>query len=135
MGFSERIRGAKNSLLARAKSLKREIAAVYYAYQDARVRLLPKLVIALCIGYALSPIDLIPDFIPVLGYLDDLVIVPALLALAIKLIPPDAMSDARKRAAVEPIRLKDNWAFGALFIAAWATVVFFIARSIVKALG
>ena len=67
------------TLKERAKKLKLELTAVYYAYRDPGINLLPKLIIIITLGYALSPIDLIPDFIPILGYLDDLILLPALI--------------------------------------------------------
>jgi uncharacterized membrane protein YkvA (DUF1232 family) len=69
------------------------------AYSDPRTPWLAKIVALATVAYALSPIDLIPDPIPVLGYLDDLVIVPAGIALAIKLIPPEVLADSREAAA------------------------------------
>jgi len=119
------------SLKVKAKSMKKQLSAVYYAYQDKRVGWLPKLLIGVAITYALSPIDLIPDFIPVLGYLDDLIIVPAVLGLAIKLIPNEVMEEAKKRADEEPINLKKNWTFGILFIAIWVIVLIVIIKAII----
>jgi uncharacterized membrane protein YkvA (DUF1232 family) len=120
----------KESLRARAKDLKRQLSAVYYACRDPRVRILPKIIIGVCIAYALSPIDLIPDFIPVLGYLDDLVIIPALIGLAIKLIPKDVFEEAKARAAEEPITLRKNWAFAVLFVSLWAAVIVLIVKAV-----
>lgn len=71
---------------------------MYLASRDRRVPLAAKLVAAAVAAYALSPIDLIPDFIPVLGYLDDLILVPAGIALAIKLVPPHVLADCRAEA-------------------------------------
>ena len=71
------------------------------------------------IGYALSPLDLIPDFIPILGFLDDLLILPLLLWLALKLIPQDIWERARERAELEPVRLADNWAAAAAVFLLW----------------
>ncbi|HEY5731396.1 MAG TPA: YkvA family protein [Anaerolineales bacterium] len=83
-------------LKSRARALKNEVFAVYLAAKDARSPWYAK-VIAICtVAYALSPIDLIPDFIPILGYLDDVIIVPAGIALAIRLIPADALEEARE---------------------------------------
>jgi uncharacterized membrane protein YkvA (DUF1232 family) len=81
-----------------AARLKTETSAVYLACRDPRTPWYAKALAILVVGYALSPIDLIPDFIPVLGYLDDMVIVPAGLALAIKLIPSEVLDDSRARA-------------------------------------
>ncbi|HEQ72335.1 MAG TPA: DUF1232 domain-containing protein, partial [Spirochaetia bacterium] len=62
-----------------ARKLEKEIFTIYYAYRNPKTRLLPKLIILITLGYALSPVDLIPDFIPILGYLDDLILIPALI--------------------------------------------------------
>lgn len=72
--------------------------ALWLAARDTRVPLAAKLLAGLVAAYALSPIDLIPDFIPVLGYLDDLLIVPAGIWLAVRLIPADVFADLRRRA-------------------------------------
>ena len=82
----------------RAKRLKAETLALYLAYRDPRVPWHARLFAALVVGYAFSPIDLIPDFIPVLGYLDDLVLIPLGVALALRMIPPPVMEEARKSA-------------------------------------
>lgn len=85
---------------ARAKALKVEIHALMIAYRDPRTPWAAKACALLVVAYALSPIDLIPDFIPVLGYLDDLILLPFGIALAIRLIPPEVMDEARKTAAL-----------------------------------
>ena len=82
----------------RARQLKTEVYALYLACKDPRTPWYAKLFTALVVGYAFSPIDLIPDFIPVLGYLDDLVIVPVGAFLAMKMIPPQVMQDSREKA-------------------------------------
>ena len=74
-----------------AKSIKRDVYAVYLAARDPRTPWYAKVLGACVAGYALSPIDLVPDFIPVLGYLDDLVIVPIGIIVVIKLIPPEVL--------------------------------------------
>lgn len=84
---------------ARVAQLKQDTYALYVASRDPRVPLVAKLVVGAVLAYALSPIDLIPDFIPVLGYLDDLVLIPMGIALAIKLIPDDIWCDCKTRAA------------------------------------
>lgn len=86
------------SLKERAKRLKSEIPAVYLALKDKQTPLPAKILAGITVGCALSPIDLIPDFIPVLGYLDDLLILPALAALTIRLIPPEVMERCRREA-------------------------------------
>jgi len=82
----------------RARQLKTETHALYIAYRDPRVSWPARLFAALVVGYALSPIDLIPDFVPVLGYLDDLLLVPLGIALALKMIPPAVMAESRDKA-------------------------------------
>lgn len=81
-----------------AGRLKAETYALYLAYGDPRVPLHAKLFAALVVGYAFSPIDLIPDPIPVLGYLDDLLLVPLGVALAVRMIPEDVLAESRHRA-------------------------------------
>ncbi len=83
----------KKSLL----ELKKQVHVLYIASRDRRTPWYAKAVAGLVVAYALSPIDLIPDFIPVLGYLDDLLIVPAGIALAIKLIPKEVLAEAREK--------------------------------------
>jgi uncharacterized membrane protein YkvA (DUF1232 family) len=79
----------------RVGELKVETYAIYLAYRDPRVPWYAKVLIALVVAHAFSPIDLIPDFIPLLGYVDDLIIVPLGIALALKLIPGDVMAECR----------------------------------------
>jgi uncharacterized membrane protein YkvA (DUF1232 family) len=82
----------------RARRLKREVYAIYLAYKDPRVPWYARVFAACVVGYAFSPIDLIPDPIPVLGYLDDLILVPLGVALALKMIPPPVLAECRQRA-------------------------------------
>jgi uncharacterized membrane protein YkvA (DUF1232 family) len=81
-----------------ARATKRDLVALYLAARDPRVPWYAKVVSACVAAYALSPIDLIPDFVPVLGYLDDVVIVPLGILLALKLVPADLMADLRAEA-------------------------------------
>jgi uncharacterized membrane protein YkvA (DUF1232 family) len=82
----------------RARQLKTETYAIYLAYKDPRVPWYARFFAACVVGYAFSPIDLIPDFVPVLGYLDDLVLVPLGIALALKMIPAAVMTECRESA-------------------------------------
>jgi uncharacterized membrane protein YkvA (DUF1232 family) len=91
-----------DSLKSWARHLKLEIHALYFASKHPHTPRRAKVVIALVVGYALSPIDLIPDFIPVLGYLDDLILLPLGVALAIKMIPHDVIAECRLRALALP---------------------------------
>ncbi|MCF6109972.1 YkvA family protein [Mesorhizobium muleiense] len=82
-----------------ARDIKLDVVALWLAARDPRVPWFAKFVAGIVAAYALSPIDLIPDFIPVLGYLDDLIIVPLGVVLAIRLVPPSLMAEFRARAA------------------------------------
>ncbi|MGC8764703.1 MAG: YkvA family protein [Brevinematia bacterium] len=110
-------------LKERSKALKKEIKVIYFAYQNPDLNLLPKIIIVITLGYALSPVDLIPDFIPVLGYLDDLIIIPALIILSLRLIPKDIIKEARARAERENIFLRKNWVAGIIFILIWLSLL------------
>lgn len=81
-----------------ARQLKIEVYAIYLAYHDPRVPRFARIFAACVVGYAFSPIDLIPDFIPILGYVDDLIIVPLGVAIALKMIPASVMSEYREKA-------------------------------------
>jgi uncharacterized membrane protein YkvA (DUF1232 family) len=83
-----------------AHRLKTETYALYYAYKDPRSPWYAKLLAAFVVAHTLSPIDMIPDFIPVLGYLDDLIITPLGLALVLRMIPEEVMIDARQKAVM-----------------------------------
>ncbi|QPB21067.1 YkvA family protein [Rhizobium sp. 007] len=109
-----------------AKSLRCDIAALWLAARDPRVPWLAKATAAAVAAYALSPIDLIPDFVPVLGYLDDLVIVPLGILLAVKLVPPEIMAELRKEAALRASRPASSRA-GLLFVlAVWTCCFIFL---------
>ena len=104
----------------RVRQLKAETYALYLAYRDPRTPWYARLFAAMVVGYAFSPIDLIPDPIPILGYLDDLVLVPLGIAAALKMIPPDVLSESRERARglMEEGR-PTNWFAAAAIIAIW----------------
>ena len=85
----------------RARALKQETIAIYLAARDPRTPWYAKGLIVLIVAYALSPLDLIPDFIPVLGYLDDLILIPGGLWLAMRMVPPEVLVEARSMAAAE----------------------------------
>ncbi len=82
-----------------ARTIKRDVHALYLASRDSRVPWYAKALAVVVAGYALSPIDLIPDFIPVLGYLDDVIILPLGILLVVRLIPPEIMAEHRELAA------------------------------------
>ena len=105
-----------NSIKKKAKKLKNEIITLSLALKDKRTPFLAKLMIGLTISYALSPIDLIPDFIPVLGYLDDLIILPLLIFISVKLIPNQVLMDCRNRVNDEIKLNKKKGIFSAVII-------------------
>ncbi|HEY3317112.1 MAG TPA: YkvA family protein [Coriobacteriia bacterium] len=103
-----------------ARRLKTETHALYLACRDPRTPLLARVIAAGVVAYALSPIDLIPDPVPVLGYLDDLMIVPAGIWLATRLIPAEVLADARARAAADQgALLPRSRAAAAAVVAVW----------------
>jgi uncharacterized membrane protein YkvA (DUF1232 family) len=117
------------SLKQRSRALKCDTMALWIAYRDKRTPWYAKVWSALVVAYALSPIDLIPDFIPVLGYLDDLILIPAGIALALKMIPAEVMAEARLKADEQFASGKPvNWVVGAIIIVIWAIVIFFVGR-------
>jgi uncharacterized membrane protein YkvA (DUF1232 family) len=119
-----------------ASRLKRETFAVYLAGRDPRTPWYAKVLAVCVVGYVLSPIDLIPDFIPVLGYLDDLIVVPAGLALAVRMIPAHVLAECRERASVEVIAdSRAGKAAVAVVIGVWlllAALAVFIILKIVR---
>src|SRR5919205_3436966 len=106
------------TLHQRARQLKRETHALYLAARDPRTPWYAKLLVAGIVAYAFSPIDLIPDFVPVLGYLDDLLIVPLGIALAVKLIPEPILEECRLKARAA-IDRPTNWVAAGVIIAIW----------------
>ena len=119
------------SLKQKARGIKTEARALYLACKDPRVPWHAR-AFALCVaGYAFSPIDLIPDFIPVIGYLDDLIIVPLGIFLAVKMIPPDVLEESRKKARESTDQKKPvNWIAGFVILGIWAVFLIFIFKVI-----
>ena len=106
----------------RARSLQRDVVALWLAARDPRVPWYAKVLCAVIAAYALSPIDLIPDFIPVLGYLDDLILVPIAITLAVRLIPAELMAELRAQAERQSRRPVSRVAAGAI-IALWVSTI------------
>jgi uncharacterized membrane protein YkvA (DUF1232 family) len=105
-------------LKAQASQLKRELHALWLAYGDPRTPWPARLLIVCVIAYALSPIDLIPDPIPIIGHLDDLILLPLAIALAIRMIPDSVMADCRERARQTNLNGPRHWRWaGAAFVA------------------
>lgn len=107
-------------LKQQARRLKTEVYALYLAYRDPRVPWYARAFAACVVGYAFSPIDLIPDVIPILGYLDDLILVPLGVVVALRMIPPDVMAECRERAR-EILRegRPTNWVAAGVIIGIW----------------
>ena len=119
----------------RAQALKRETYALYLACRDPRTPWYGRALAACVVGYAFSPIDLIPDFIPVLGYLDDLILIPVGIALVLKVIPSEVMAECREKAAVAMASGKPtNWIAAGIIVAIWFSVaalgIFLMTRAV-----
>ena len=123
-----------SALKAQAQQLKQHTLTVYYAARDPRTPTYVRVLALLVAAYALSPIDLIPDFIPVIGYLDDLLIVPLGLALVVRLTPPEALESARAKAqqtASKPV----SYTAAACFVLLWLVVVWFFGQWVLSVFG
>ena len=118
-------------MLARLKSwargIKRDVVTVYFAARDPQAPWLPRLMALLVAAYALSPIDLIPDFIPILGYVDDLFIVPLGVMLVMRWMPVAVLTPARLKADALLDKPRSVWA-AACFVLIWVSLVFFLVR-------
>ena len=117
------------NLKERAAKLKTDIPALIFALKDKETPLIAKIFAWLTVAYALSPIDLIPDFIPVLGYLDDLILLPMLVALSIKFIPKDVLEKNRSKAET---MLQDGknkkWYYSIPIILIWILVIVLLVK-------
>lgn len=112
------------TLKERAASLKRDIPAVFLALKSKNTPIFAKILAAVTVAYALSPIDLIPDFVPVLGYLDDVLLLPALIALTVKLIPPEVLAQCRQQAqGMWQDGRPKKWYYALPIVAVWGLVV------------
>ena len=119
-------------LTERAKKLKTDIPAVFLALKDRRTPWYAKIIAAAVVVYALSPIDLIPDFIPVLGYLDDLIILPALIAWCVKCLPSEVFADCRARAeGLWGGGKPEKWYYAIPFVLIWLAVIALIVVAVV----
>jgi uncharacterized membrane protein YkvA (DUF1232 family) len=119
----------------KAKQIKREIHAVYLAMKDPMTPWYARVLAAVIVGYAFSPIDLIPDPIPILGYLDDLVLLPLGILLLVKIIPSEVLVECRAKAAASGGNKKPkNWVAGSIIIAIWVGLIFLTARYIMQAI-
>ena len=119
----------------RAGQLKIETYAIYLAYRDPRVPWYARLFAACVVGYAFSPIDLVPDAIPILGYLDDLVLVPLGVALALKMIPENVMAECRQKAdqAMREGKVV-SWKAAAVIVLMWVLLALLALALVLRAL-
>ncbi|MCF6409467.1 YkvA family protein [Pseudalkalibacillus salsuginis] len=114
-----------------AKRIKRQIFILYFAYKDERVPWYAKVFTACVVAYAFSPIDLIPDFIPVLGYIDDLIIVPLGIVVALKMIPEKVISDCEIKAEAMMKKGKPkNWFVGSIIVLVWVVITLWISLKV-----
>ena len=125
-----------NQLKLWAKKLKKQLFILYLAYKDERVSWYTKVFTACVVAYAFSPIDLIPDFIPVLGYIDDIIIVPLGIMLALKMLPTSVIEDCTIKAEelIGNERPK-NWVAGSIIIVVWLLIFMWSCFTIFKLLN
>ena len=117
------------NLKERAQKLKSDIPAVLIALKDTDTPWYAKLLAAITVAYALSPIDLIPDFIPVLGYLDDIIILPALVALTIRLIPEKIMEKSRQQSEnIWKNGKPKRWYYAIPIVVIWLLIIWLIIK-------
>jgi uncharacterized membrane protein YkvA (DUF1232 family) len=134
-GMPDRSRPTWRRRLGRwAGDLRRDIHAVCLAARDPRVPWYAKALALLIAAYAVSPIDLIPDFIPVVGHLDDLILVPAGIWLLLRMIPNDVLDEHRRHAAAVAERPAD-WRVGAVIVAIWVVALAFATRLLLELAG
>ena len=115
----------------RAAALKTDIPAVFLALKAKETPLIAKIAAGITVAYALSPIDLIPDFVPILGYLDDVILLPALVSLTLKLIPSDIMEACRTQAkGMWTDGRPKKWYYAIPIIIVWALIAFGIVKAI-----
>ena len=110
-----------------ARGIKRDVVTVYFAARDPQAPMGARILAAVVAAYALSPIDLIPDFIPVLGYLDDLILVPLGLLLVMRLIPDEVLANARAKADTLLAKPRSLLA-AACFVLIWLVLGFYLVR-------
>lgn len=119
-------------LKLRAKKLKTDVPAIFLALKDKDTSIIAKVFAGITVAYALSPIDLVPDFIPVLGYLDDIILLPMLVALTIKFIPQDVLERNRKLAeGIWQNGKPKKWYYAIPIIMIWVLLIVLIIWAII----
>ncbi|MEG0090353.1 MAG: YkvA family protein [Oscillospiraceae bacterium] len=119
------------TLKERAKKLKTDIPAVFLALKDEGTPWYAKIIAGITVAYALSPIDFIPDFVPVLGYLDDVILLPMLVALVVKLIPKETLDRCRRQSEnMWQDKKPKKWYYAIPILALWAVIIYAAYRAI-----
>ena len=119
----------KVNLRQRAEQLKKDVPAVFLALKDKDTPLVAKIFAGMTVVYALSPVDLIPDFVPVLGYLDDVILLPLLITLTIRLIPADKLEECRLRTeGMWSDGKPKKWYYAIPIVAIWLLIVLFLVK-------
>lgn len=119
-------------LNARAKNLKTDIPALFLSLKDGNTPIIAKILAGITVAYALSPVDLVPDFIPVLGYLDDVILLPMLVALTVKFIPSDVLEKNRRHAeGMWQDGKPKKWYYAIPIIVIWILIITLIIKAII----
>ncbi|WP_310602449.1 YkvA family protein [Anaerosporobacter sp.] len=117
----------------RAKKLKADIPAIFLSLKDKETPIIAKIFAGITIGYALSPIDLIPDFIPVLGYLDDVILLPVLVSLTVRFIPKEVFEKNRKQAEnLWKDGKPKKWFYAIPIVLIWLLIVWLIIKVLIN---
>jgi len=126
----------RKNIKEKAKLLKKQIPAIFLAMKRRDTPLLAKIFALITIAYALSPIDFVPDFIPILGYLDDIIILPLLVTITIKLIPDSILNECQKEAEnLWQEGKPKKWYYGIPIIIFWSLIIGAIIYKIVKSIS
>ena len=120
------------NLKTRAKKLKTDIPALFLSLKDKKTPILAKVLAGITVAYALSPIDLVPDFIPVLGYLDDVILLPMLVALTIKFIPDKMLEEKRQQAeGMWQDGKPKKWYYAIPIVLIWVLIIALILQAVI----
>ncbi|MGN0403197.1 MAG: YkvA family protein [Acetatifactor sp.] len=126
-----KLKACAGKLKERARQLKKDIPAVFLALKHKDTPVLAKIFAGITVGYALSPVDLIPDFIPVLGYLDDVILLPAFIAITIKLIPHDVLEQCRiESESLWSDGRPKKWYYSIPIVLIWLLILWLIVKAI-----
>lgn len=114
------------------RNLKTETYALYLAFRDPRTPWYARIFIIVIIAYMLSPVDIIPDFIPIVGYLDDLAVLGLAMSVLFLMVPREVRDECREKAKEDVTELKKTWIIGIIVILLWLVVLFFIGKTLWK---